>query len=143
MNVAFLFPGQGSQVPGMLHTLPDHPTITRTLDEVSETLKQNVLQLDSPEALRSTVSVQLALLASGVAVARTLIGRGVEPGAVAGMSAGTFAAAVTAGVLELADGVRLLKRRAERMLKTSSRQESRCPSPKSARNMVGKIRSCV
>jgi malonate decarboxylase epsilon subunit len=116
MNVAFLFPGQGSQVPGMLHTLPDHPTITRTLDEVSETLKQNVLQLDSPEALRSTVSVQLALLASGVAVARTLIGRGVEPGAVAGMSAGTFAAAVTAGVLELADGVRLLKRRAERML---------------------------
>jgi len=116
MNVAFLFPGQGSQVPGMLHTLPDHPTITRTLDEVSETLKQNVLQLDSPEALRSTVSVQLALLASGVAVARALIARGVEPGAVAGMSAGTFAAAVTAGVLELADGVRLLKRRAERML---------------------------
>jgi malonate decarboxylase epsilon subunit len=116
MNVAFLFPGQGSQVPGMLHTLPNHPTISRTLDEVSETLKQNVLQLDSPEALRSTVSVQLALLASGVAVARTLIARGVEPGAVAGMSAGTFAAAVTAGVLELADGVRLLKRRAERML---------------------------
>ncbi len=109
MNVAFLFPGQGSQVPGMLHTLPDHPTIARTLDEVSETLKQNVLQLDSPEALRSTVSVQLALLASGVAVARTLIARGVVQGAVAGMSAGTFAAAVTAGVLELVDGVRLLK----------------------------------
>jgi malonyl CoA-acyl carrier protein transacylase len=55
MNVAFLFPGQGSQVPGMLHALPDHPTISRTLDEVSETLKQNVLQLDSPEALRSTI----------------------------------------------------------------------------------------
>ena len=46
MNVAFLFPGQGSQVPGMLHTLPDHPTISRTLDGVSETLKQIVLQLD-------------------------------------------------------------------------------------------------
>ena len=71
MNVAFLFPGQGSQVPGMLHALPDHPTISRTLDEVSETLNQNVLQLDSSEALRSAVSVQLALLAPGVAVART------------------------------------------------------------------------
>ena len=55
MNVAFLFLGQGSPVPGVLHTLPDHPTISRTLDEVSETLKQNVLQLDEvklPENLQ-------------------------------------------------------------------------------------------
>src|ERR1700747_313199 len=116
MSVAFLFPGQGSQVPGMLHALPDHPSIARTLDEVTEALGENVLQLDSPAALRSTVSVQLALLASGVAVARALIAEGVAPAAVAGMSAGAFAAAVVAGVLNLADGVRLLKLRAERMV---------------------------
>src|ERR1700739_4510952 len=56
MNVAFLFPGQGSQVPDMPHTLPDHPTISPTLGEVSETLKQNVLPLDEvklPENLQS------------------------------------------------------------------------------------------
>lgn len=116
MNVAFLFPGQGSQVPGMLHTLPDHPTISRTLDEVSEALGEDVVELDSPAALRSTVSVQLALLASGVAVARALVAEGVKPEAVAGMSAGAFAAAVVAGVLNLADGVRLMKQRAERMV---------------------------
>lgn len=116
MSVAFLFPGQGSQVPGMLHTLPDHQSITRTLDEVSESLGENVLELDSPEALRSTVSVQLALLASGIAVARALIAEGVAPEAVAGMSAGAFAAAVAAGALNLADGVRLMKQRAERMV---------------------------
>jgi len=116
MNVAFLFPGQGSQVPGMLHTLPDHPTISRTLDEVSEALGEDVVELDSPTALRSTVSVQLALLASGVAVARALVAEGVKPEAVAGMSAGAFAAAVVAGVLNLADGVRLMKQRAERMV---------------------------
>jgi len=116
MNVAFLFPGQGSQVPGMLHTLPDHPTISRTLDEVSEALGEDVVELDSPTALRSTVSVQLALLASGVAVARALVAEGVQPEAVAGMSAGAFAAAVVAGVLNLADGVRLMKQRAERMV---------------------------
>jgi len=114
MSVAFLFPGQGSQVPGMLHTLPDHPSVARTLDEVSETLRKDVLELDSPEAFRSTVSVQLALLACGVGVARALIAEGVEPEAVAGMSAGAFAAAVTAGVLNLADGVRLVKRSARR-----------------------------
>jgi malonate decarboxylase epsilon subunit len=116
MNVAFLFPGQGSQVPGMLHALPDHPSIAQTLDEASEALGENVLELDSPEALRSTVSVQLALLASGVAVARALVAEGVAPEAVAGMSAGAYAAAVTAGVLNLADGVRLIKQRAERMV---------------------------
>jgi len=116
MSVAFLFPGQGSQVPGMLHALPDHPSIARTLDEVTEALGENVLELDSPAALRSTVSVQLALLASGVAVARALVAEGGTPEAVAGMSAGAFAAAVVAGVLNLADGVRLLKLRAERMV---------------------------
>jgi malonate decarboxylase epsilon subunit len=63
----------------MLHALPDHPSVARTLDEVSESLGKNVLELDSPEALRSTISVQLALLASGVAVARALIAEGVEP----------------------------------------------------------------
>src|SRR5882762_209161 len=117
MSVAFLFPGQGSQVPGMLHTLPDHPAIRRTLDEVSEGLGENVLELDSTEALRSTVSVQLALLASGVGVARALIAEGVEPEAVAGMSVGAFAAAVAAGALDLDDGVRLVKQRAEGMVK--------------------------
>jgi malonate decarboxylase epsilon subunit len=116
MGVAFLFPGQGSQICGMLHALPDHPAITRTLDEVSENLGQNVRQLDSTAALRSTVSVQLALLASGVAVARALVGNGVKPEAVAGMSVGAFAAAVVAGVLNLADGVRLVKQRAEMMV---------------------------
>src|SRR4029077_12411669 len=104
-----LFPGQGAQVPGMLHALPDHAVIARTLDEVSKNVGENVLELDSTEALRSTVSVQLALLASGVAVARALIEEGVKPQAVAGLSAGTFSAAVVAGVLSLADGVRLVK----------------------------------
>jgi malonate decarboxylase epsilon subunit len=116
MSVAFLFPGQGSQAPGMLHALPDHPSIARTLDEASEALGENVLELDSPAALRSTVSVQLALLATGVAVARALVAEGVAPEAVAGMSAGAFAAAVVAGILNLGDGVRLMKLRAERMV---------------------------
>jgi malonate decarboxylase epsilon subunit len=117
MSVAFLFPGQGSQVPGMLHNLPDHPAVARTLDEVSESLHADVRELDSAEALQSTVSVQLALLASGVALARALFEEGVNPEAVAGLSVGAFAAAVAADVLNLADGVRLVKERGEDMVK--------------------------
>ncbi len=75
-----------------------------------------MLELGSTEALRSTVSVQPALLASVVAVARALIAEGVEPEAVAGISAGAFAAAVADGVLNSADGVRLMKQRADRMV---------------------------
>jgi malonate decarboxylase epsilon subunit len=116
MSVAFLFPGQGSQVPGMLHNLPDHAAVARTLDEVSGTLGADVRGLDSAEALQSTVSVQLALLTSGVAVARALFEEGVKPEAVAGLSVGAFAAAVTAGVLNLGDGVRLVMERAEGMV---------------------------
>jgi malonate decarboxylase epsilon subunit len=117
MSLAFLFPGQGSQVPGMLHNLPHHPAVARTLDEVSESLHADVRELDSAEALQSTVSVQLALLACGVALARALFEEGVNPEAVAGLSVGAFAAAVAADVLSLADGARLVKERAEDMVK--------------------------
>jgi malonate decarboxylase epsilon subunit len=73
VNPAFLFPGQGAQKPGMLHELVDDPAVQLTLDEISDELRSDV-RLDSPEALNSTVSVQLALLASGVATARALLG---------------------------------------------------------------------
>jgi malonate decarboxylase epsilon subunit len=116
MSVAFLFPGQGSQVPGMLHALPDRPAVTRTLDEMSEYLNTDIRQLDSEEALQSSVTVQLALLACGVSMARALTAEGVVLEAVAGLSVGAFAAAVLCGVISLSDAVRLVRQRAEMMV---------------------------
>ena len=115
MSTAFLFPGQGSQAPGMLHALPDHCDITRTLDEASTILRRDVRDLDSPESLKSTVSVQLALLTTGVAVARALAAEGVEAEAVAGLSVGAFAAAVHSGVTSFPQAIELVRQRAELM----------------------------
>ena len=98
MSIAFLFPGQGSQFPGMLHQLLDHPEVERTLDEVSSALHTDVRDIDSEESLESTVSVRIALLTAGVATARALIQRGAEPTVVCGLSVGAFTAAVVAEV---------------------------------------------
>src|ERR1700730_1160523 len=116
MSIAFLFPGQGSQFPGMLHQLLDHPEVERTLDEVSSVLRSDVRGFDTDEALASSVPVQLALLATGVATARALIEEGVEPSVVCGLSVGAFAAAVVADVVSLEDAVELVKLRAEKMV---------------------------
>ena len=115
VNSAFLFPGQGAQQPGMLHELVDDPAVELTLDEISDVLSSDVRLLDSPEALNSTVSVQVALLASGVATARALQRQGVTCCAVAGLSVGAFAAAVVAEAILLKDAVILVRSRAEKM----------------------------
>lgn len=115
MTVAFLFPGQGAQSEGLLHRLPQHAEVARTIAEASEILGQDLLALDDPQALRSTAAVQLVLLVAGVATARALTAEHVRPNAVAGMSVGAFGAAVVCGTLAFADALRLVHLRGELM----------------------------
>jgi malonate decarboxylase epsilon subunit len=115
MRVGFLFPGQGSQRVGMLHFLPDHPAVNRTLEEASRELGRDITELDSEESLKSTIAVQIGLFTAGVAAARALQEEGVHACAVAGLSVGAFAAAVTSGALAFKHGIQLVKRRAELM----------------------------
>jgi malonate decarboxylase epsilon subunit len=115
MSVLFTFPGQGAQVPGMLHMLPDHPAVSATLAEAADALHDDPLKLDTQQALASTVAVQLCLLISGVAMAHTLIARGGAPDMVTGLSIGAYPAAVVAGTLDFADAVRLVARRGQLM----------------------------
>lgn len=121
MSIAFLFPGQGAQSPGFLHRLPDHPAVAETLAEARTVLGREILALDEEAALRSTVAVQLGLLVAGVATARALAAEGIVPTMAAGLSIGSFAAAVTAGAIGFADALRLVDRRARLM-------EQACPA---------------
>ncbi len=115
MSVLFSFPGQGAQQAGMLHALPQHAEVERTLVEAAETLKLDPLSLDSEPALQSTVAVQLCLTIAGVAMARLLIAEGALPDMVAGFSIGEYPAAVVAGALGYADALHLVARRAHLM----------------------------
>jgi malonate decarboxylase epsilon subunit len=115
MTVAFVFPGQGAQSEGLLHQLPQHAEVTRTITEASAVLGLDVAALDTAQALHSTVAVQLELLVAGVATARALTAEHVLPSAVAGMSVGAFGAAVACGTLSLADALPLVRLRGELM----------------------------
>lgn len=115
MSTLWAFPGQGAQQPGMLHGLPDAPAVRACLDEAGAVLGEEVLALDSAEALRGTRAVQLCLLIAGVSCARLLRQRGHRPDYVAGLSIGAYAAAVIAESLDFADALRLVALRGELM----------------------------
>ena len=107
MSSLLVFPGQGAQQPGMLQRLP-----RETVLEASAVLGEDVLLLDSVQALRSTRAVQLCLLIAAVAASRQLA---TAPDYVAGLSIGAYSAAVVAGALSFADALHLVSLRGELM----------------------------
>ncbi|MGV6394855.1 malonate decarboxylase subunit epsilon [Pseudomonas caspiana] len=115
MSSFWVFPGQGAQQPGMLRQLADEPSVRDCLSEASDVLGEDVLQLDSVQALQSTRAVQLCLLIAGVASAGLLRERGCTADFVAGLSIGAYPAAVIAGSLAFSDAVRLVALRGELM----------------------------
>lgn len=115
MSVLLTFPGQGSQRAGMLADLPDHPAVATVLAEAADVLQMPPADMDTAARLQSTVWVQLCLLTAGVAMARCLGAEGGRADAVAGLSIGAYAAAVSADVLSFSDALRLVRLRGELM----------------------------
>ncbi|CAN5120707.1 ACP S-malonyltransferase [soil metagenome] len=120
MDLILLFPGQGSQKPGMARDLADaFPEARRALDVVNEALGHaftRVMFEGPAEELTATHNAQPALLAHGAAawaVVRDRILPFVR--AAAGHSLGEYTAWHASGALELGDAVRLVRRRGELM----------------------------
>jgi len=115
-----LFPGQGSQSPGMGKFLCEEFAIARqTFEEASDALSLNFKKLcfDSSESdLALTHNTQPCLLLVSTATARVLRTQfGFVPGSAAGHSIGEYAAVVDAGALGFADGMRAVRQRGEAM----------------------------
>lgn len=119
-KLALVFPGQGSQSVGMLSDLyTEFATVRQTFAEASDALGYDLWQLVSngPETdLNETHRTQPALLTASVAVYRVWLEQGgAKPDYLAGHSLGEYSALVCAGVLNLADAVRLVEKRGQYM----------------------------
>ena len=116
--LAFLFPGQGSQAPGMAADLVDLPEARAILDEADAVLGFSLTDLmfgDDPEALKPTEITQPALYTHSLAVNAVLAARGVRPDVAAGHSLGEWSALAAVGAMSFADGLRAVRRRGELM----------------------------
>ncbi|NEW42936.1 SDR family NAD(P)-dependent oxidoreductase [Nocardia cyriacigeorgica] len=119
-RVAFVFPGQGSQWPGMAaELLAAGGPFAEAIEECEAALAPFIdwsltaVLRGEPDAaaLERVDVVQPALFAVLVSLARVWRASGVEPAVVIGHSQGEIAAAVVAGGLSLADGARIVARR--------------------------------
>lgn len=120
MSFAMVFPGQGSQSPGMQSDLAERFTEVReTYAEASDILGHDLwalVQEGSAEKLSETTITQPAMLAAGVAAWRCWRAAG-GPAAtqMAGHSLGEYSALVCAGAVEFHDAMKVVKRRSELM----------------------------
>ena len=127
MNVVLLFPGQGSQKPGMAKDLVDAlPAARETFATVDAALGEalSTLCFDGPgETLTLTHNAQPALLAHGAAVWASVRDRvGPHVRAAAGHSLGEFTAYHAAGAFDVAHGARLVRRRGELMFESGEQR---------------------
>lgn len=119
-QLAFVFPGQGSQSLGMLAELAElHPGIRETFAEASDGAGADLWALSRggpEEMLNRTEYTQPALLAAGVAVWRLWTSQhGLRPAMLAGHSLGEYTALVAAGALSLREGAHLVRLRGQLM----------------------------
>ncbi|WOH37966.1 ACP S-malonyltransferase [Thalassotalea fonticola] len=118
-NLAFVFPGQGSQAVSMLADLGDNEVVKSTFAAASAALGYDLwdlIQNDSEGKLNQTDYTQPALLTASVAVFRAWLEKGgATPSVLAGHSLGEYSALVCAGVISLEDGVKLVEKRGQYM----------------------------
>ncbi|MFH8893862.1 ACP S-malonyltransferase [Streptomyces sp. NPDC054904] len=129
-RLAFVFPGQGSQVPGMGSDLLErHPELARPyFDTANEVLGIPLSRLcfeGDAEELRDTSVTQPAVYVVSLVAAAVLREKGVRPSVVAGHSLGEYTALAFAGVLDWVDGLKLVRRRGLLMAEVNRRTPGR------------------
>ena len=114
-KVAFVFPGQASQYPGMGKELAEKYAVARAVfEEADDALGFSVTKIcfeGTEDELKLTANTQPAILTVSVAVHRVLAEKGLTADFVAGHSLGEYSALVAAGALKFSDAVHLVRKR--------------------------------
>jgi len=118
-KLAFLFPGQGSQYPGMGRDLAEkYPESRAVFDEADAALGFSLFKLcceGTEDVLKQTENTQPAILTVSIAAYRALEKRGITPDFAAGHSLGEYSAVVAAGGLDFAEAVKIVRGRGRYM----------------------------
>lgn len=119
-NLAFVFPGQGSQKIGMLADLAEaYPVVLETFSKASEVLGYDLwdlVQNGEQDQINMTERTQPLLLTASVACWRVWSQQSqVRPALMAGHSLGEWSALVCAGIVKFEDAVRLVQQRGKFM----------------------------
>ncbi len=123
--IAFTYPGQGSQAPGMGAAWVDEPS-WELVEEAARATGRDVafllLEADA-EQLRQTRNAQLATFVVSMLVLDAVARVGLLPNAHAGHSLGEYSALVASGVLDFAEAAFLVAERGEAMQMAAEEQD--------------------
>jgi len=119
LNIAWIFPGQGSQYVGMGKNIFFNSKIAKNyFEEANDVLEYDIqsIILDGPdETLKKTVYTQPSIYILSAIIGKILRSKGIIPAVVAGHSLGEYSALAISEAFSFASGLKLVKIRAEQM----------------------------